>query len=140
MSIRNVIVTGATGRQGRAFVQELLNPSSANGSAAPTYRVWAITRDVASPAATRLAACKKCPGNEIRVVQGDLSNAKRLKQIFTEIAAEGGIFGVFIVLPYIGVGGNDEEEEKQGKVIQPRTETIGVIADQDGLFRWHRRL
>ncbi|KAL7926139.1 hypothetical protein ACQKWADRAFT_281865 [Trichoderma austrokoningii] len=117
MAIRNVIVTGATGRQGRAFVQELLNPSNANGSASPTYRVWAITRNTASPAATRLSEFEKSHGNEIRVVQGDLSNAERLKQIFTEAAAEGGIFGVFIVLPYPGLGNNGGDEEKQGKTL-----------------------
>lgn len=121
MTTRNVIVTGATGRQGRAFVQELLKPSNPNGSTALTYRVWAVTRDTASPAAARLLGAEKSHGNEIRVVQGDLSNAERLKQIFSEVAAEGGIFGLFIVLPYPGLGNDGGDEERQGKVIQPRT-------------------
>lgn len=118
MTIRNVIVTGATGRQGRGFIHALLNPSNTNGPTAPTYRIWAITRDAASPAATRLLEIEKSHGNDIRIVQGDLSNADRLKQIFTEVAAEGGIFGVFIVLPYPGLGNNGGDEERQGKVIQ----------------------
>lgn len=121
MASRNVIVTGATGRQGRAFIQELLNSSYSNGSTAPAYRIWAVTRDTASPAAARLSGVEKSHGNEIRVVQGDLSDAERLKQIFTEVAAEGGIFGVFIVLPYPGLGNNGGDEERQGRVIQPRT-------------------
>ncbi|KAH8121382.1 NAD(P)-binding protein [Trichoderma asperelloides] len=117
MTIRNVIVTGATGRQGRGFIHALLNPSNTNGPTAPTYRIWAITRDAASPAATRLLEIEKSHGNDIRIVQGDLSNADRLKQIFTEVAAEGGIFGVFIVLPYPGLGNNGGDEERQGKAL-----------------------
>ncbi|KAK1255370.1 hypothetical protein MKX08_009365 [Trichoderma sp. CBMAI-0020] len=117
MATRNVVVTGATGRQGRAFIQELLNPLNTNGSTALTYRVWAVTRDTASPAAARLLGAAKSHGNDIRVVQGDLSDAERLKQIFTEVAAEGGIFGMFIVLPYPGLGNNGGDEERQGKTL-----------------------
>jgi uncharacterized protein YbjT (DUF2867 family) len=124
MATRNVIVTGATGRQGRAFVQELLNPSNANGSTAPTYRVWAISRDIATPAATRLLKVEKSQGNDIRVVQGDLNNTERLKQIFTEVAAEGGVFGIFIVLPYPGLGNNGGDEATQGKVSNPAHEQL----------------
>lgn len=118
MATRNVIVTGATGRQGRGFIQALLNPSNPNGPTAPTYRLWAITRDTASPAAARLLESEKSHDNDIRIVQGDLSDAERLKQIFAEVAAEGGIFGIFIVLPYPGLGNNGGDEERQGKVIQ----------------------
>lgn len=117
MTIRNVIVTGATGRQGQGFIQALLNPSNANGPTAPTYSIWAVTRDTASPAATRLLEIEKSHGNDIRIVQGDLSDSERLKQIFSQVVAEGGIFGIFIVLPYPGLGNNGGDEERQGKVI-----------------------
>lgn len=118
MATRNVIVTGATGRQGRGFIQALLNPPHADGPTAPTYRIWAVTRDTASPAASRLLEIEKSRENDIRIVQGDLSNAERLKEIFAEVAAEGGIFGIFIVLPYPGLGNKGGDEERQGKVIQ----------------------
>lgn len=81
MAARNVIVTGATGKQGRAFIQELLYPSNTNGSAAPTYRVWAVARDTASPAATRLLKVEKSHGNDIRIIQGDRFSLKQLLRV-----------------------------------------------------------
>ncbi|KAM0249500.1 hypothetical protein ACHAQJ_009048 [Trichoderma viride] len=117
MATRNIIVTGATGKQGRAFIHALFNPSNANGAIDSAYHVWAVTRNTTSPAASQLLEAEQSRAKDITIVQGDLSNAARVKEIFTEVAAEGGIFGVFIVLAYPGLGNNGGDEERQGKML-----------------------
>lgn len=117
MPTQNIIVTGATGRQGRAFIHELLSSSTANGSDDPEYHVWAVTRNPTSPATSSLLQAEQSHAQDITVIQGDLNNAARIKEIFNQVSAEGGIFGAFIVLAYPGLGNKGDEEERQGKVI-----------------------
>jgi nucleoside-diphosphate-sugar epimerase len=116
MPRRNIIVTGATGRQGRAFIHALLSSPTTTDTADTTYHVWAVTRNTTSPATALLLEAEKAHRNDITVIQGDLNNGARTKEIFSEIAAQGGIFGAFIVLAYPGLGNKSDEEERQGKV------------------------
>lgn len=117
MPTRNIIVTGATGRQGRAFIRALFSASNADD---PSYHVWAVTRNTTASAASLLPEAQQEHAKNITIVQGDLNNAARTKEIFSEVAANGGIFGAFIVLAYPGLGNKSEEEERQGKVIGSR--------------------
>ncbi|KAL6892417.1 hypothetical protein HDV57DRAFT_180070 [Trichoderma longibrachiatum] len=114
MLTRNIIVTGATGKQGRAFIHALFNPSTANGT---EYHVWAVTRNPTSPSASSLLQSVQSYAKNITFVQGDLNDAARIKDIFTQVSAEGGIFGAFIVLAYPGLGNKADDEEKQGKML-----------------------
>ena len=119
MPTRNIIVTGATGRQGRAFTHALFNSPTATSSDVPNYHIWAVTRNPTSPAASSLLLDEQSHAQDITIVQGDLNNAARIKEIFTQVSAEGGIFGAFIVLAYPGLGNKGDEEERQGKVGAP---------------------
>jgi uncharacterized protein YbjT (DUF2867 family) len=114
MPTRNIIVTGATGKQGRAFVHALFNPSTAENT---EYHVWAVTRNPTSSAASSLLQAEQSHAKDITFVQGDLNNAAMIREIFTQVSAEGGIFGAFIVLAYPGLGNKGDEEERQGKVV-----------------------
>jgi hypothetical protein len=89
------------------------------------YHVWAITRDVSSQAATALSAsagkADTGHGKETRHrlfwLKGNLSDAERSRAIFEQLSCEeGGIWGVFAVLPYPGFGKDASTEERQGKV------------------------
>ncbi|KAL6864018.1 NAD(P)-binding protein [Trichoderma novae-zelandiae] len=117
MPTRNIVVTGATGRQGRAFIHALFNPSTANGADDPEYHVWAVTRNPTSPATSSLLEAEQRHAKNITAIQGDLNNAARIKDIFSQVAAEGGVFGAFIVLAYPGLGNEGDEEERQGKML-----------------------
>ncbi|KAL7949485.1 hypothetical protein V8C42DRAFT_311034 [Trichoderma barbatum] len=116
MPTRNIIVTGATGKQGRALIHALLD-LSAHGPDDPLYHVWAVTRNTAAPAASLLLEAEQSHAKNITVIQGDLNSGARAKEIFTEIAAEGGIFGAFVVLAYPGLGNKSHDEERQGKML-----------------------
>ncbi|KAL7808145.1 NAD(P)-binding protein [Trichoderma gracile] len=114
MPARNIIVTGATGKQGRAFIHALFNPSTADSQ---EYHVWAVTRSPTSPATSSLLQDEQSHAKDITFVQGDLNDAARIKEIFAQVSAEGGIFGAFIVLAYPGLGNKGDEEERQGKML-----------------------
>ncbi len=107
---RNVLITGATGKQGRAAIDSLLRGDSA---ASVDYRVLALTRNASSASARRLA---ETFGDRLTIVQGNLDDAARTRQIFVDAGAQGGIWGVFAVLAYPGLGVKDDREEKQGRV------------------------
>lgn len=134
MPMRNIIVTGATGRQGRAFIHALFNSSNADGPNDSAYHIWAVTRNTAAPATSLLLEAEQNHAKDITVIQGDLNNAARTKEIFTEIAAKGGIFGAFIVLAYPGLGNKSDEEERQGKVIiAPNTNNSKNVTEIEAL-------
>ncbi|KAJ7619837.1 hypothetical protein DFH06DRAFT_1482865 [Mycena polygramma] len=54
MSKKLLLVTGATGKQGRALIQGLNLGSTVDSDA--EFQVWALTRTISSPAANALAA------------------------------------------------------------------------------------
>jgi uncharacterized protein YbjT (DUF2867 family) len=117
MSQRNVIVTGATGRQGRGFIHALLNSTDAAKQDDSVYRIWAITRAPSSPSAASLSNTEKKHAKSLVVSKGDLNDGASIRQVFADAAADGGIYGVFVVLPYPGLGKKPDNEERQGKVI-----------------------
>ena len=107
---RKILITSATGHQGSALIRALLS-SPTSGSA---YHIYAVTRSTTSPKAVALAALSP---TTISVVAGNLDDRASIAQIFADAASSGsGIWGVFAVLPFPGLGVSDEGEEAQGKV------------------------
>lgn len=101
------MVTGATGQQGKALIQAL----RPNDNSTPTFHVLALTRKATSPSAKDLGLEK-----HVTVVEGDLDSPESIRKIFEAAKDNGGVWGVFCVLAYPGLGANADGEERQGKV------------------------
>ncbi|KAK1479022.1 hypothetical protein CTAM01_14886 [Colletotrichum tamarilloi] len=103
-----ILVTGATGKQGGAVIDALLE--SETGS---TYKIIAVTRNVASSKAKSLAS------RGVIVIQGDLND---VPAIFSDAKAalsssNTELWGLFSVQTAIGKGASAELEEAQGKAL-----------------------
>jgi uncharacterized protein YbjT (DUF2867 family) len=96
---KNLLVTGATGKQGGALISALLA-----SNAAAEFAIHAVTRNPSSAAAKSLASKPN-----VKVIRGDLSDPDAL---FTE----GGVqfWGVYSVQVPMGQGQSPVTEEKQG--------------------------
>ncbi|KAF7547424.1 hypothetical protein G7Z17_g7745 [Cylindrodendrum hubeiense] len=92
---KTVLVTGATGKQGGALIDNILASSQA-----ASFRIVAVTRDVTSSKAQKLATYPN-----VSVIEGDLSNAD---DIFNKAGPVWGVYSVQI---------NSDQEEQQGKAI-----------------------
>jgi|SRR3569833_1967535 len=112
---RTILVTGATGKQGRALIESLLGGETET-EASPTYQVLALTRHPSSAPARKL---RERFGSRVTITEGNLDDPDRLRQVFAEQRDHGSVWGVFAVLAYPGLGTNSENEEKQGKVSAP---------------------
>ncbi|KAF7296073.1 NmrA-like family domain-containing protein 1 [Mycena kentingensis (nom. inval.)] len=104
---RIILVMGATGHQGQALIRSLLRPSDAD------FRVLALTRNAKSPAATRLQ--QRWPAPNLQLVEADLLDIDSVRRVFTNAASEGGVWGVFSVVAFPGLGQSADGVEKQGK-------------------------
>lgn len=82
---RAILITGATGKQGRAVIDALLSATS-------DFQLLAVTRDANSPSAQKLASKSKL----ISIVQGNLDDTE---EIFKEAkkATSLPIWGAFSV-------------------------------------------
>ena len=123
---RIVLVTGATGKQGSAATRHILAlPSSPPGHASlqqPEWHVWALTRNPSSPAAQALVrdAEHNHASDRLKLVQGDLDVPASIRSVFEEAADEGdGIWGVFAVFEYPGLGVKADRERSQATVREP---------------------
>ena len=114
---RNVLVVGATGKQGRATVKFLLDPDG-SGSPGIKFKVQALTRDISSESARQLLERNKQHVDDISLVQGDLDKPESIRKVFQDAASSNGrgIWGVFVALAYPGLGESAEGEIKQAKV------------------------
>ena len=110
---RNVLVTGATGKQGQALIRALLHAQEAAVADDHIYHIYALTRKASSPGAQALAERWK---ENLTVVEGDLDDRASISKIFGDTKGNGGIWGVFAVLAYPGLGAEADGEEEQGKV------------------------
>ncbi|KAG6855248.1 hypothetical protein H0H87_006167, partial [Tephrocybe sp. NHM501043] len=112
MGTKPLLVTGATGKQGTALITALLD---SEGSTEPNpFRILALTRNATTPAAKHL----KSVGDRVTVVEGDLEDASSLRKVFEDAKNGGeGIWGVFSVQAYPGLGANADGIEKQGKIL-----------------------
>jgi nucleoside-diphosphate-sugar epimerase len=108
--MRNLLVAGATGKQGQALIRALLLPTA---NPEQDWHIYALTRAASSPAAKRLT--EKYSSN-LTVVEGNLENRASIGKIFEDLKKDGGIWGVFCVLAFPGIGVDASGEELQGKV------------------------
>lgn len=108
--MRNILVAGATGKQGRALIRALLDPASANPHG---WHIYALTRKASSPAAKRLIDTYS---SNLTVVEGDLEDRESIVRIFEDVQKDGGVWGAFCVLSFPGLGMDASGEELQGKV------------------------
>ncbi|KAK7442796.1 hypothetical protein VKT23_016041 [Stygiomarasmius scandens] len=125
MPSKIILVSGATGRQGRALIDALTTADSQ--SSAPTdesdFHILALTRDTSSAAA--LALSKK---RDVSVTAGNLDDVQSIRKIFEEYKTNnsGGIWGVFCILKFPGLGANADGEEQQGKNLADLSLEYGV--------------
>ena len=105
---RNVLITGATGRQGGAVIQALLSSSS-------PLHIIAVTRNPESASAQKLAS------RNIELVKGDLDDPEA---IFTSIGKP--VCGVFSVQLGVDPKMTAAREEAQGKDLIDAAKHYGV--------------
>ena len=129
MSTPIVLVIGATGKQGGATAKALLDRS---------FHIRALTRNIRSPAATRLA------DKGIRVVKGDLSDKSSLIS-----ALEGVSAAYFMTDSSIGIEGeiaqaNDFiaalQEAKVDRVVYSSAHSADRTASIGGVPHWDSKL
>jgi uncharacterized protein YbjT (DUF2867 family) len=100
MSTKNLLITGATGKQGGAVIDALMSDKQH----ASQFTIYGLTRNVESASAKKLVA--KYPS--VRLLAGDMNVCPA---IFSSIK----FWGVFSVQIPLGAGASVETEEKQGK-------------------------
>lgn len=96
---KNLLVTGATGKQGGSVISNILASPSADD-----FEVYAVTRNLESSSAQQLASEPK-----VKLIKGNLDDPEAL---FSTAAVP--IWGVFSVQVIMGDGQSPETEEKQG--------------------------
>jgi nucleoside-diphosphate-sugar epimerase len=109
--MRNILVAGATGKQGQALIRALLDPKVT--AAEDGWHIYALTRRASSPAAVRLT--ETYPAG-LTIVEGDLEEKESIVKIFEDVKKSSAIWGVFCVLAFPGMGADASGEERQGKV------------------------
>ncbi|KAH8882008.1 NAD(P)-binding protein [Thozetella sp. PMI_491] len=110
-AIRNILVTGATGKQGMGLIHSLLAADAAD------YHVLALTRSASSARARLLLEKEREHAGQITLTEGNLDDAAGIRKIFEDADSQGGIWGVFAVLAYPGLGKDAAAEETQGKLL-----------------------
>lgn len=105
MAVRQILVTGATGRQGKALISALRTKED------NPFHILALTRNASSPAAEALRLER-----HVTVIEGNLDSTESIRNVFEDAKAEGGVWGVFVVLAFPGLGARADGEEWQGKV------------------------
>ncbi|TGZ85291.1 NmrA-like family protein [Ascodesmis nigricans] len=104
--VKAVLITGATGKQGGAVVNSLLEQNA-------DLQILAVTRNATSPSALRL----KEKSDKIKLVQGNLDDPEDIFQKAKDVAEEWPIEGVFSVQAPLGPSGSTAKEETQGKAL-----------------------
>jgi nucleoside-diphosphate-sugar epimerase len=138
MVARKILVVGATGKQGSAFIRAALAanassgksgdsdavPSDANSSA--QFDLVALTRNAESAAAKGLASL----GDHVNVAAGNLDDPETVRKVFEHEKTKegGGIWGVYVALAFPGLGADASGEERQGKVSK-----LSYIVDSCGM-------
>ena len=109
-STRTILVAGATGKQGRAFIEAVL---FSQAESVQDIRIVALTRNPNSQSSKELGRSS----DRVHVVQADLDQPDTVRKAFQDASqSEGGLWGVFVVLAFPGLGADATGEERQGKV------------------------
>jgi uncharacterized protein YbjT (DUF2867 family) len=114
MTNKAILVTGATGKQGGAVVNALLESNS-------DFEILALTRNASSPSAQKLTQ----KSSKIKLVTGNLDALDEVFQT-AQKATNLPIWGVFSVQVAIGDGHTAITEERQGKALIDAALTHGV--------------
>ena len=110
---KNILVTGATGKQGGALIEALANN--------PAFTLLAHTRIATGSGAQKLTS----QGSNIKVVEGDQEDVPGLFKN-AQKAANGEIWGVYSVQISQGKGVTHDGEIKQGKAMVDEAVKAGV--------------
>lgn len=114
MPPRKLLITGATGQQGRAVIHALLVHPPAYD-----HKILALTRNTSSPKAQQLAA-----NDKIELVQGDLNDCEA---VFESVGGHAAVWGVFLVtVPDMSGKSGEDQEEIQGKKMVDAAVKYGV--------------
>jgi len=105
--LRNLIVTGATGKQGGALIDALVTHHPTHD-----FRIFAVTRKVSSPSAQALSSKPN-----VTLFKGDLDDCPSL---FKQVANPWGMFSMQLPLPFTAV------EEQRGKALVDAAKAAGV--------------
>jgi len=110
------------------LIRSLLHPppSLAPPELGTQYHIYALTRHISSQAVRNLAT----EGENVTLVEGDLNSPASIRKIFENAkeSENGGIWGVYVVLQYPGLGANADGEEAQGKMVADLALEYGVKA------------
>lgn len=112
-----VLITGATGKQGGAVVDALLESPQAE-----QFTILAVTRNPESPSAQKLKS------RGVKVITGDLNDVPSLFQNAKTVVNQP-IWGVFSVQIPAGKGATVHTEEAQGKAL-----VDGAVANEVKMF------
>ena len=112
-----IIVCGATGKQGKSVINNILASSSAN-----SFQLLALTRDANSTSAKALAA----KSTSITLLQGNQDNAPKIFETALGLTNGTPIWGVFSVQVPMGSGQTPVTEEAQGKAMVDAAIAHGV--------------
>lgn len=112
MMSKSLLITGATGKQGRACIEALLASPQAS-----SFTILAVTRNATSSTATSLSK----RASNIKVVQGNLDDCAAMFSAATKAVQTPKIWGVFgVTTPEGG------SEERQGKNLVDAAVASGV--------------
>lgn len=103
-----ILVTGATGKQGKAVINTILSSPQAQD-----FTILALTRNVTSASANTLANTS----SSIRFIQGNLDDCHAVFASALEATKGSPIWGVYSVQQAVQDGATQEREEKQGKAL-----------------------
>jgi|SRR5215469_3090943 len=109
-----VLITGATGKQGGAVVDALLESPEAQ-----KFTILAVTRNPDSPSAQKLKS------RGVKIVTGDLNDVPAIFQNAKTVVDQP-VWGVFSVQVPVGKGATTQTEEAQGKALVDGAVANGV--------------
>ncbi|KAH8101418.1 NAD(P)-binding protein [Cristinia sonorae] len=123
MASKKILVTGATGKQGRALITALRPESSQENeeTSVTPFQILGLTRDASTASAKSLDA-----EPHVTVVQGDLDSEQSVRKVFEDAGGKGAVWGVFAVLAYPGLGASGDGVERQGKLLADLALEFGV--------------
>lgn len=110
---KNILVTGATGKQGGSVIDALAGNNA--------FTLLAVTRNTSGGSAQKLTS----KGSNIKLVQGDMDDVPALFKNAAQVAS-GPIWGVYSVQISQGKGVTHEGEIRQGNAMIDQSVKAGV--------------